>query len=227
MANKRTGTKGNAKRARLDRGVSALGDEIRALQAEDGSESVQARVLIGQKLEVVKGKLPHGEWLSFLSDEVGYAFRSAQRLIQFGEWADGNARLVAKVQHWGPTKVYHLMDAGPEVTRRLISRQSVAAPSSGKLKRLERLTARELKTLLDRLVVGAPLPLESEEKDEAEELMRTLKRDSARAIRAVNKLRDLNASAQMAGGVDEVALMKVHKRLLRTANTIEKLVAEG
>ncbi len=80
---------------------------------------------------MVKGKLPHGAWLSFLSDEVGYTFRSAQRLIQFGQWADDNSRLVAKVQHWGPAKVYHLMDAGPEVTRRLISRQSVAAPSSG------------------------------------------------------------------------------------------------
>ena len=222
------GPKKPAAPKRFERGVAAVASEIRSLQSEDGSDSVAARVSIGQKLSAVKQELAHGDWLRFLSEEVGYAFRSAQRLIQLGQWAPQNARLVGRVRHWGPTKVYHLMDAGPEVARRLLSRKEVEAPNSGRLKRLELLTAVELKALIEILKTGdsAGSP-DDDEESATDELMRKLMRDSARVIRSANKLKDMQASGSTDEGMDKDELAKARKRLLRSAKVIEKMLADA
>jgi len=160
---------------KLNRAVASLAEVIRALRTEDGSDSVDTRVAIGQHLADVRKMLPSGQWLQFLSDEVGYAFRTAQRLMQLNSWASQNKPTMLQVRSWGPTKVYHVMDAGPAVARQLLSRKRFVV-GSGKRKSLGMLTSVELKGVL------APLAeaLDGEERQEVAQVYKRLLRCTKR-----------------------------------------------
>ncbi len=217
--------KDSAKNKRRARAVARLAAVILRLREEDGSESVDTRVQIGQRLADARGMLPPGQWMHFLSDDVGYAFRTAQRLIRLGQWAPRNEDVLRRVRSWGPTKVYHLMDAGPTLAKRLLSRQRFVL-ESGKRKTLNMLTSVELKKVLEAMA-GAAAPKSqlraSEELDDVTKLIQRVQRDSKRLAGSVNRLAmtEPRLSEQERSDVG-----KVYKRLQRCSKKLETVLLE-
>ena len=219
------GAKAGPQGKTLSRAVASLAEAIRALRTEDGSDSVDTRVTIGRHLVDARKMLPAGLWLQFLSEEVGYAFRTAQRLIQLNTWARQNRKILAQVRSWGPTKVYHVMDAGPEVAKQLLSRKRFVV-GSGKRKSLAMLTGAELKGVLN-VMAGAAAARRQPQKealDEEAELLRLMQRDSRRLVHGVNRLAPL-ANTLDSDERQEVA--QVYKRLLRCAKKLETVLYES
>jgi hypothetical protein len=73
--------------------LAAVAERIRArLQRH-----VKDMVAIGADLLVVKAKLPHGEFGSWLDREFGLGVRTAQLYMRAAEWAEGKSEIISQI----------------------------------------------------------------------------------------------------------------------------------
>ena len=80
---------GQAAPAETVRDIETITAEIIQLKQDAGS----AILSIGQRLIEAKAMLSEGEWLTWLSDQVDFSPRTAQRFMRLAkEWTDGGAR---------------------------------------------------------------------------------------------------------------------------------------
>ena len=96
-----------------ERNIEAITSEILQLKNDAGN----AILGIGQRLLEAKAILPHGEWLPWLTEQVEFSERQAQRFMKLAqEWANPTA-----LSDLGATKALALLALPPEERQKFLS----------------------------------------------------------------------------------------------------------
>ena len=107
---------------------------------------------LGQRLCEAKELLPHGEWLPWLTNNVRFSERQAQKFMALARGYEANPQLAAD---FGSEKAFALLDL-PMEEREQIAREG--ATVDGKTKSASDLTTREVKQIVkERATVGVDL----------------------------------------------------------------------
>lgn len=139
------------------RDIEAITAEILDAQRIGG----EALLTIGKGLLEVKSKLPHGEWLTWLSEKVNYSERTAQRLMKIAkEWSNPTA-----VSDLGARKAFMLLSLPPEERESFMAENHIV---DGEEKNVIDMTSRELERAI-------------RERDEARQTAETAKADAKAA----------------------------------------------
>lgn len=110
-----------------ERDIAAITAEIIQLKQDAGS----AILGIGQRLIEAKALLSEGEWLSWLSDQVDFSPRTAQRFMRLAkEWTDATA-----LSHLGATKALTLLALPAEEREQFMAENNVVDMTSRELER--------------------------------------------------------------------------------------------
>ena len=116
-----------------ERNIEAITSEILQLKNDAGN----AILGIGQRLLEAKAILPHGEWLPWLTEQVEFAERQAQRFMKLAqEWANPTA-----LSDLGATKALALLALPPEERQKFLSENHIV---DGEEKSVIDMTSREL-----------------------------------------------------------------------------------
>ena len=116
-----------------ERNIEAITSEILQLKNDAGN----AILGIGQRLLEAKAILPHGEWLPWLTEQVEFSERQAQRFMKLAqEWANPTA-----LSDLGATKALALLALPPEERQKFLSENHIVA---GEEKSVIDMTSREL-----------------------------------------------------------------------------------
>ena len=116
-----------------ERNIEAITSEILQLKNDAGN----AILGIGQRLLEAKAILPHGEWLPWLTEQVEFSERQAQRFMKLAqEWANPTA-----LSDLGATKALALLALPPEERQKFLSENHVV---DGEEKSVIDMTSREL-----------------------------------------------------------------------------------
>ena len=116
-----------------ERNIEAITSEILRLKQDAGN----AILGIGQRLLEAKAMLPHGEWLPWLTEQVEFSERQAQRFMKLAqEWANPTA-----LSDLGATKALALLALPPEERERFLTENHVV---DGEEKSVIDMTSREL-----------------------------------------------------------------------------------
>lgn len=184
--------------------INAIKDTVRRT-------TLQAAVEIGRELLAVRGAVPQGRWLRWLSENVDYSERTAQNLIALCETygKGGNPQALADLSY---TQAVALLGLPAEQREALIESGAAAEMSTreleGEVKRLREENARQQLTLAE---------LEAEARRAGEEAsgqrakvkdlnqtVRELKKNSADAVTRMDAAREQAADAvKRAGETDE------------------------
>lgn len=115
------------------RDIETITAEIIRLKQDAGS----AILAIGKRLIEAKTMLSEGEWLTWLSDQVDFSPRTAQRFMRLAkEWTDATA-----LSHLGATKALTLLALPPEEREAFLSETHLV---DGQEKSVVDMTSREL-----------------------------------------------------------------------------------
>ena len=115
------------------RTIGAITREILQLKNDAGN----AILGIGQRLLEAKAILPHGEWLPWLTEQVEFSERQAQRFMKLAqEWANPTA-----LSDLGATKALALLALPPEERQKFLSENHIV---DGEEKSVIDMTSREL-----------------------------------------------------------------------------------
>lgn len=115
------------------RTIGAITREILQLKNDAGN----AILGIGQRLIEAKAMLPHGEWLPWLTEQVEFSERQAQRFMKLAqEWANPTA-----LSDLGATKALALLALPPEERQKFLSENHIV---DGEEKSVIDMTSREL-----------------------------------------------------------------------------------
>ena len=115
------------------RNIEAITSEILQLKNDAGN----AILGIGQRLLEAKAILPHGEWLPWLTEQVEFSERQAQRFMKLAqEWANPTA-----LSDLGATKALALLALPPEERQKFLSENHIV---DGEEKSVIDMTSREL-----------------------------------------------------------------------------------
>lgn len=124
---------GQAAPAETVRDIETITAEIIQLKQDAGS----AILSIGQRLIEAKAMLSEGEWLTWLSDQVDFSPRTAQRFMRLAkEWTDATA-----LSHLGATKALTLLALPPEERETFMTENHLVG---GQEKTVVDMTSREL-----------------------------------------------------------------------------------
>lgn len=116
-----------------ERNIEAITSEILRLKQDAGN----AILGIGQRLIEAKAMLPHGEWLPWLTEQVEFSERQAQRFMKLAqEWANPTA-----LSDLGATKALALLALPPEERQKFLSENHIV---DGEEKSVIDMTSREL-----------------------------------------------------------------------------------
>ena len=116
-----------------ERNIEAITSEILQLKNDAGN----AILGIGQRLIEAKAILPHGEWLPWLTEQVEFSERQAQRFLKLAqEWANPTA-----LSDLGATKALALLALPPEERQKFLSENHIV---DGEEKSVIDMTSREL-----------------------------------------------------------------------------------
>lgn len=116
-----------------ERNIEAITSEILRLKQDAGN----AILGIGQRLLEAKAMLPHGEWLPWLTEQVEFSERQAQRFMKLAqEWANPTA-----LSDLGATKALALLALPPEERQKFLSENHIV---DGEEKSVIDMTYREL-----------------------------------------------------------------------------------
>ena len=116
-----------------ERNIEAITSEILQLKNDAGN----AILGIGQRLLEAKTILPHGEWLPWLTEQVEFSERQAQRFMKLAqEWANPTA-----LSDLGATKALALLALPPEERQKFLSENHIV---DGEEKSVIDMTSREL-----------------------------------------------------------------------------------
>lgn len=116
-----------------ERNIETITTEILQLKQDAGN----AILGIGQRLLEAKAMLPHGEWLPWLTEQVEFSERQAQRFMKLAqEWANPTA-----LSDLGATKALTLLALPPEERERFLTENHVV---DGEEKSVIDMTSREL-----------------------------------------------------------------------------------
>lgn len=116
-----------------ERNIEAITSEILRLKQDAGN----AILGIGQRLLEAKAMLPHGEWLPWLTEQVEFSERQAQRFMKLAqEWANPTA-----LSDLGATKALALLALPPEERQKFLSENHIV---DGEEKSVIDMTSREL-----------------------------------------------------------------------------------
>lgn len=115
------------------RNIDAITSEILQLKQDAGN----AILGIGQRLIEAKAMLPHGDWLPWLTEQVEFSERQAQRFMRLAqEW-----RNPTSLSDLGATKALALLSLPPEERERFMAENHVV---DGEEKSVIDMTSREL-----------------------------------------------------------------------------------
>lgn len=152
-----------------ERDIETITAEILRLKQEAGN----AVLAIGQRLIEAKGKLAHGEWLRWLSEQVEFSERSAQNLMRLArEWSNPQA-----LADLGATKALTLLALPAEERDQFLAEYHVV---NGEEKRVADMTSRELEEAV-------------RERDMARQAVERAQADAAAARESLEKLSEDNA----------------------------------
>ncbi|MDY3690663.1 MAG: DUF3102 domain-containing protein [Dysosmobacter sp.] len=116
-----------------DRSIETITTEILTLKQDAGN----AILGIGQRLNEARAILPEGEWLQWLTEQVDFSPRTAQRFMRLArEWSDATA-----LSHLGATKALTLLALPPEERQQFIEENHIV---DGEKKSVIDMTSREL-----------------------------------------------------------------------------------
>ena len=116
-----------------ERNIEAITSEILRLKNDAGN----AILGIGQRLLEAKAMLPQGEWLPWLTEQVEFSERQAQRFMKLAqEWANPTA-----LSDLGATKALALLALPPEERQKFLSENHIV---DGEEKSVIDMTSREL-----------------------------------------------------------------------------------
>lgn len=116
-----------------ERNIEAITSEILRLKQDAGN----AILGIGQRLLEAKAMLPHGEWIPWLTEQVEFSERQAQRFMKLAqEWANPTA-----LSDLGATKALALLALPPEERQKFLSENHIV---DGEEKSVIDMTSREL-----------------------------------------------------------------------------------
>ena len=116
-----------------ERNIEAITSEILQLKNDAGN----AILGIGQRLLEAKAILPHGEWRPWLTEQVEFSERQAQRFMKLAqEWANPTA-----LSDLGATKALALLALPPEERQKFLSENHIV---DGEEKSVIDMTSREL-----------------------------------------------------------------------------------
>ncbi len=128
--------------------VQKLTDQVLELCRTAGRGDVEARVTIGGLLRDVKLTLEHGDWLTWLEEEVPYGDRTARGYIDLFDWTQQQPTLYEHVAPLGTTKVIMLSRISPARLRGLLRPKRHQLPNGGPKLTLEQMTATQLASVL-------------------------------------------------------------------------------
>lgn len=116
-----------------ERSIETITTEILTLKQDAGN----AILGIGQRLNEARAILPEGEWLQWLTEQVDFSPRTAQRFMRLArEWSDATA-----LSHLGATKALTLLALPPEERQQFIEANHIV---DGEEKSVIDMTSREL-----------------------------------------------------------------------------------
>lgn len=116
-----------------ERSIETITTEILTLKQDAGN----AILGIGQRLNEARAILPEGEWLQWLTEQVDFSPRTAQRFMRLArEWSDATA-----LSHLGATKALTLLALPPEERQQFIEENHIV---DGEEKSVIDMTSREL-----------------------------------------------------------------------------------
>lgn len=180
------------------RTIEVITGEIRDAQRKGG----EAILTIGRCLIEAKEQLPHGEWLPWLSEQVGYSDRQAQRFMQL---AHGYASNPTALSDLGATKALALLALPAEEREQFVAEHNVVD-----------MTSRQLQQAI-------------KERDEARAVAEQAQADAAAAEQARAKMADdmrlLNARLE-GSREDRDQAIRDREQAMQDADRLEKELAE-
>ncbi len=162
---------------------------------------------IGGLLRDVKLTLEHGDWMTWLEEEVPYSDRTARGYIDLFEWTQQEPTLYEHVAPLGTTKVIMLSRMSPARVRGLLRRKRHQVPGGGSKLTLEQMTAAQL---------AAVLALPPTLKASADTAMSSYRRRVTGLLRATEELIGL------ADGVDRDRIEEMHNDLVAATEQLAK-----
>lgn len=110
------------------RDIETVTAEIIQLQQDAGN----AIIGIGKRLIEAKAMIPHGEWLSWLAEEVGYSERVAQSFMRLAREWESNPKALSDL---GATKALKLLVLPPEERETFMAENNVVDMTSRELEK--------------------------------------------------------------------------------------------
>lgn len=179
-----------------ERNIEAITSEILRLKQDAGN----AILGIGQRLIEAKAMLPHGEWLPWLTEQVEFSERQAQRFMKLAqEWANPTA-----LSDLGATKALALLALPPEERQKFLSENHIV---DGEEKSVIDMTSREL----EKAVKERDEALHAAE--EARAAAETADQSRAKMEADMTTLKKLHQAAQAGEGQAREALAEAQAEL--------------
>lgn len=179
-----------------ERNIEAITSEILRLKQDAGN----AILGIGQRLIEAKAMLPHGEWLPWLTEQVEFSERQAQRFMKLAqEWANPTA-----LSDLGATKALALLALPPEERQKFLSENHIV---DGEEKSVIDMTSREL----EKAVKERDEALHAAE--EARAAAETADQSRAKMEADMTALKKLHQAAQAGEGQAREALAEAQAEL--------------
>ena len=161
-----------------ERTLEVITREIQDAQRAGG----EALLTIGRGLAEVKGRLEHGDWADWLSENFGYSVRTAQRLMKLSrEWTNTTA-----LSHLGAAKAFTLLALPPEERDSFMAENHIV---DGEEKSVIDMTSREL----DKAIRERNEALQAAEAARAE--ARTADESMAKMAQDMAALKEMHQSA--------------------------------
>ena len=110
------------------RDIETVTAEIIQLQQDAGN----AIIRIGKRLIEAKAMIPHGEWLPWLAEEVGYSERVAQSFMRLAREWESNPKALSDL---GATKALKLLVLPPEEREMFMAENNVVDMTSRELEK--------------------------------------------------------------------------------------------
>ncbi|MEM6291323.1 MAG: DUF3102 domain-containing protein [Myxococcota bacterium] len=133
--------------------------EILAVDGASKTRVVHDVVAIGNRLKQLQAHLGFGRWLSWLSEELPYSPRTAQRYIAVAAWAADNEEDFEAFAPLGLGKLQLLAALDPRQRARFRRQQRFQIPGTGTRKTLALMTREQLGAVIEgvgRLSAGPP-----------------------------------------------------------------------
>ena len=222
--------------------ASEIAMEINVIKRETvamvSETMARGAIKIGQLLQEVKDTLPHGQWESWLRDNVDYSITQAQRLMRVadayaGQLAAGDEDVAELFAMMAPSKAYVLASLTPAERKEFVQEHDT-----------EQMSVREMQAAIkaredaEQRAARAEQAVEAEQQradaaeearaylaEQLEELQRTLQAVQSGGQISPEERAAIEAEARKAA--DEAAKAKIEAAKKKAEKELEKARAEG